>query len=72
MILTNSLRVSLATILLKCVLIYVVHVEGVLTKLCYSLSCTGLREPLPDHVRDRLVGLVLEVWLHHSLSWAWI
>ncbi|KAM5530207.1 hypothetical protein V8D89_016121 [Ganoderma adspersum] len=41
-ILTNSLRVSLATILL-------------------NLSCTGLREPLPDHVRDRLVSLVLEV-----------
>ncbi|TFK94785.1 phospholipase A-2-activating protein [Polyporus arcularius HHB13444] len=41
-VLTNSLRVSLATIL-------------------FNVSCTGLRENLSSAVRDRLVGLVLEI-----------
>ncbi|RPD66480.1 phospholipase A-2-activating protein [Lentinus tigrinus ALCF2SS1-7] len=41
-VLTNSLRVSLATIL-------------------FNVSCSGLKEQLTPAVRDRLVGLVLEI-----------
>ncbi|EJF66161.1 phospholipase A-2-activating protein [Dichomitus squalens LYAD-421 SS1] len=42
MVLTNSLRVSLATNL-------------------FNLTCTGLKEPLPNGIWERLIGLVLEI-----------